>query len=67
MNAWVSEPKGGVSPIGWLIQPEATIIDEALSEYDIVWAAGGHPHAVFPTSFAELQRATGARPMKVGD
>lgn len=58
---------GGVSPIGWLTQPEVTIIDQALSEYEVVWAAAGHPHAVFPTSFSELQKATSARALVVGD
>lgn len=57
---------GGVSPVGWL-QPATVIIDEALSDYDIIWAAAGHPHAVFPTSFDELVRCTEAKPMKVGD
>ena len=27
----------------------------------------GHPHAVYPTSFAELVTCTGAKPMVVGD
>ena len=58
---------GGVAPLGWLNAPHTTLIDEALNEYDIVWAAAGHPHAVFPTSFAELLRASGATPAKVGD
>jgi prolyl-tRNA editing enzyme YbaK/EbsC (Cys-tRNA(Pro) deacylase) len=58
---------GGVSPIGWLSQPEITLIDEALSEYEVVWAAAGHPHAVFPTSFAELKDAAEATPARVGD
>lgn len=58
---------GGVSPIGWITKPEITLIDQALSDYEIVWAASGHPHAVFPTSFAELISCTGATPMVVGD
>jgi prolyl-tRNA editing enzyme YbaK/EbsC (Cys-tRNA(Pro) deacylase) len=58
---------GGVSPLGWVSQPETTLIDEALNDYDVVWAAAGHPHAVYPTSFAELVRATGATAMVVGD
>ena len=56
---------GGVSPIGWVSQ--ATIlIDEALNDYDIVWAAAGHPHSVFPTTYAELIACTGAQSMLVG-
>ena len=58
---------GGVSPIGWITTPEITLIDEALSDYEIVWAASGHPHAVYPTSYTELISCTGARPMVVGD
>lgn len=58
---------GGVSPLGWISKPEITLIDQALNQYEVVWAAAGHPHAVYPTSFAELVRATGAKPMVVGD
>jgi prolyl-tRNA editing enzyme YbaK/EbsC (Cys-tRNA(Pro) deacylase) len=58
---------GGVSPIGWISRPEITLIDEALCEYDVVWAAAGHPHAVFPTSYSELIRTAVAQPMIVGD
>lgn len=58
---------GGVSPIGWTSQPEITLIDEALNDYPVVWAASGHPHAVYPTSFDELVKCTGAQPMVVGD
>ena len=57
---------GGVSPVGWVSQ--ATIlIDEALNDYEVVWAAAGHPHSVYPTTFAELLECTGAKPMVVGD
>jgi prolyl-tRNA editing enzyme YbaK/EbsC (Cys-tRNA(Pro) deacylase) len=58
---------GGVSPLGWLSQPEITLIDKALNDYKIVWAAAGHPHAVYPTTFTELVQCTGARAMIVGD
>lgn len=57
---------GGVSPLGWL-QPATVIIDEALNDYEVVWAAAGHPHAVFSTNFDQLRKATGAIPMVVGD
>ncbi|MFM7147457.1 MAG: YbaK/EbsC family protein [Actinomycetales bacterium] len=48
---------GGVAPVG---HPASlrTIVDIALSRYDEVWAAGGHPHYVFPTSYDELLRIT---------
>jgi prolyl-tRNA editing enzyme YbaK/EbsC (Cys-tRNA(Pro) deacylase) len=58
---------GGVSPIGWTSQPEVTLIDQALNDYPVVWAASGHPHAVYPTSFDELIACTGATPMVVGE
>jgi len=58
---------GGVSPIGWIAKPEITLIDQALNDYDVVWAASGHPHAVYPTTYAELITCTGAQPMVVGD
>ena len=58
---------GGVSPIGWITQPEITLIDEALNDYEVVWAASGHPHAVYPTSYSELISCTKAQPMVVGD
>jgi prolyl-tRNA editing enzyme YbaK/EbsC (Cys-tRNA(Pro) deacylase) len=58
---------GGVSPLGWISKPEIILIDEALNDYDVVWAAAGHPHAVYPTSYAELIECTSAQPMVVGD
>jgi prolyl-tRNA editing enzyme YbaK/EbsC (Cys-tRNA(Pro) deacylase) len=58
---------GGVSPLGWISKPEIIIIDEALNDYDIVWAAAGHPYAVYPTTYYELIQCTGAQPMIVGD
>lgn len=58
---------GGVSPIGWITQPEITLIDEALNDYEVVWAASGHPHAVYPTSYTELISCTKAQPMVVGE
>ncbi|MDO8645148.1 MAG: YbaK/EbsC family protein [Candidatus Planktophila sp.] len=62
----VAESTGGVSPLGWL-QPARVLIDDALNDYQVVWAAAGHPHAVFPTTYQELIRVTGSRPMIVGD
>ena len=56
-----------MSPLGWISKPEVILIDEALNDYDVVWAAAGHPHAVYPTSFTELIRVTSATPMVVGD
>ena len=57
---------GGVAPLGW-VSPATILIDEALNDYEVIWAAAGHPHAVFPTTFDELVRCTEAKPMAVGD
>ena len=62
----VSKAIGGVAPIGW-VSPATILIDEALNDYEVVWAAAGHPHAVYPTSFAELLAITSAQPMVVGE
>jgi prolyl-tRNA editing enzyme YbaK/EbsC (Cys-tRNA(Pro) deacylase) len=56
---------GGVSPLGWLTTIDHIYIDLALNNYEVVWAAAGHPHAVFPTSFEELKRVTSANPIAV--
>jgi prolyl-tRNA editing enzyme YbaK/EbsC (Cys-tRNA(Pro) deacylase) len=39
-------------------QPIRTVIDVALGDYEVVWAAGGHPHYVFPTTYDELMKIT---------
>ena len=57
---------GGVAPIGW-VSPATILIDQALNDYQVVWAAAGHPHAVYPTTFTELIQCTGAQPMIVGE
>ena len=57
---------GGVAPIGW-VSPATILIDQVLNDYDVVWAAAGHPHAVYPTTYAELIKCTGAQPMNVGE
>ena len=58
---------GGVAPVGWIKAPGKVLIDIALNEYKTVWAAAGHPHAVFSTTFDELVKMTGGAAMKVGD
>lgn len=54
------QPIGGVSPVAHPA-PIETIVDEALADYDVLWAAAGTPHAVFATTFDELVRVTGGR------
>ncbi|GII90259.1 YbaK/EbsC family protein [Sinosporangium siamense] len=58
------QPIGGVAPVGHPA-PVRTLVDNWLSKFDVVWAAGGHPHTVFPTSFDELVRITGGKPVDV--
>jgi len=55
---------GGVSPIAHPT-PVPTYIDPWLERYDEVWAAAGHPSAVFSTSYDELVHLTGATPIDV--
>ena len=57
---------GGVSPVGW-VSSATILIDEALNDYEVVWAAAGHPHSVYPTTYNELITCTDAKPMVVGD
>ncbi|MGH3025569.1 MAG: YbaK/EbsC family protein [Gaiellaceae bacterium] len=55
---------GGVAPVAHPV-PIPTIVDLALAGFPQVWAAGGIPHAVFPTTFDELVRITGGTPADV--
>jgi prolyl-tRNA editing enzyme YbaK/EbsC (Cys-tRNA(Pro) deacylase) len=55
---------GGVAPVGHPA-PLRTYVDRWLADHDPVWAAAGHPHAVFATSFDELVRLTGGEPVDV--
>ena len=57
---------GGVAPVG---HPESllTIVDVALSRFDEVWAAAGHPHYVCPTTYDELLRITGGDAAEVAE
>jgi prolyl-tRNA editing enzyme YbaK/EbsC (Cys-tRNA(Pro) deacylase) len=50
-------PIGGVAPIG---HPQAlpVVVDRHLGAFDVVWAAAGTPHTVFPTTYDELLRLT---------
>ena len=55
---------GGVAPVGHP-KPIRTLVDVALGAYPEVWAAGGIPPAVFPTTFDELVRLTAGTPAEV--
>lgn len=50
---------GGVSPIAHPA-PIRTYLDRTLARYDVLWAAAGHPAAVFSTDYPELLALTGA-------
>lgn len=50
---------GGVCPIGHA-GPTVMLIDGKLFGFASVWAAAGHPHAVFNLTPAQLQSMTGA-------
>jgi len=49
---------GGVPPLGHGTQL-ATYIDQDLLQYDEIWAAAGHPHAVFRLTPTDLVAMTG--------
>src|SRR4051812_35012174 len=55
---------GGVAPLGHP-KPVRTLVDVALEQYDVIWAAGGVPRAVFPITYAELVRITDGAPTEV--
>jgi prolyl-tRNA editing enzyme YbaK/EbsC (Cys-tRNA(Pro) deacylase) len=55
---------GGVAPLGHP-KPVRTLVDTALVAYAQIWAAGGVPRSVFPTTYAELLRITGGAPAEV--
>ena len=50
---------GGVSPVAHAT-PAVTVIDASLLRFDVIWAAAGHPHAVFQLAPHDLPRLTGA-------
>ena len=66
VRAWTGQAIGGVAPVGHPA-PIRTLVDTWLEKYDVIWAAGGHPHTVFPTSYAELIRITNGTPADVGE
>ncbi|WP_404992341.1 YbaK/EbsC family protein [Cupriavidus pauculus] len=50
---------GGVCPIGHAVKP-VMLLDADLFQYQSLWAAAGHPHAVFNLTPQQLQAMTGA-------
>ena len=55
---------GGVPPLGHATKMKI-LIDETFKKFDEIWAAAGHPHFVFPTTYEELVRLSGAIPTDV--
>ena len=55
---------GGVSPLAHPA-PIPTYLDRTLRDHPVVWAAAGHPAAVFSTTYDELLALTGAREIEV--
>jgi prolyl-tRNA editing enzyme YbaK/EbsC (Cys-tRNA(Pro) deacylase) len=66
VRGWTGQAIGGVAPVGHPA-PIRTLVDPWLDKYDVIWAAAGHPHAVFPTSYPELIRITNGTPAEVGE
>lgn len=66
VRAATGQPIGGVAPVGHP-QTVRTLVDLALQPFDVVWAAAGTPHTVFPTTYAELLRITGGEPIAVAE
>jgi len=60
---------GGVAPVGHVnsldTSPLITLVDVSLSRYRHVWAAAGHSHTVFRTTYEELLRVTGGHAIEV--
>jgi prolyl-tRNA editing enzyme YbaK/EbsC (Cys-tRNA(Pro) deacylase) len=57
---------GGVAPIGHP-SPIGTLVDIELARHERVWAAAGHPAAVFATTYEELLRLTAGTAAEVGN
>jgi prolyl-tRNA editing enzyme YbaK/EbsC (Cys-tRNA(Pro) deacylase) len=64
VRAHTGQVIGGVSPIAHP-QPIRTFLDPALRAYPEIWAAAGHPAAVFSTTYDELREMTGAEEIEV--
>jgi len=69
VRLWSGFAIGGVSPIGWLHEGEVfqpqTIVDTALSEYEVVWGACGHTHVVCSLDFDSLIKITAGTALAV--
>jgi prolyl-tRNA editing enzyme YbaK/EbsC (Cys-tRNA(Pro) deacylase) len=64
VRAHTGQVIGGVSPLAHPA-PVVTYLDSWLRRHEVVWAAAGHPAAVFSTSYDELLTLTGATAIDV--
>lgn len=55
---------GGVAPVAHA-KTMVTFVDASLRRFDVVWAAGGTPHCVFPLTPADLLRVSGGTELAV--
>jgi prolyl-tRNA editing enzyme YbaK/EbsC (Cys-tRNA(Pro) deacylase) len=65
VRTWTGQAIGGVAPVGHPA-PIGTLVDIQLAKHEVVWAAAGHPHTVFPLTYDELVRLTDGTPAEVG-
>ena len=64
VRAWTGFAIGGVAPVGSLT-PLRTVVDVSLARYAVVWAAAGHSHSVFATTYDDLLTMTAGTPVEV--
>ena len=55
---------GGVSPVGHKNKLEI-LVDESLNRFKNLYAAAGHPNAIFKISFFDLQKITSGKIMDI--
>ena len=59
---------GGVAPVGHRTttgEPLRTVVDADLAQFEQIWAAAGHSHTVFPTTYPDLLAMTGGESLTV--
>lgn len=54
---------GGVAPVGHGVT--RVFVEQSLAAFPELWAAAGHPHTVFRSSFQELLRVTNGTPAEL--
>jgi prolyl-tRNA editing enzyme YbaK/EbsC (Cys-tRNA(Pro) deacylase) len=57
---------GGVAPVAHA-KPMVTFVDASLRRFEVVWAAGGTPHCVFPIAPSDLLRVSGGTELQVNE